>query len=343
MKTSIVKHYKKLISFSSVILVFFAILYYFIAVRPYETTDNAFLHSDMTAISAKVPGYISTIPIADNQWVQENDLLLTLDDTDYQARLEEATAAVKRSQAALEALQHRISLQERRIIQAKATLDGTLADLSFASHDYDRSKSLKEKNVVSQRRLEQTQTEYTKAKAEEKRTKAALEAAQDELSTLLAQQQEARAALEQATALQKVALDAEENTKITASFSGTIGNKGVQKGQYVRPGQAMMYLVDTQNPYVIANFKETQLTHMKPGQPATLKIDAYPHLTLTGTIDSIAPATGALFSVLPPENATGNFTKVVQRVPVKIKLDPCKEHCDLLRAGLSVNVSVKTR
>ncbi len=340
---NIIKDYKKLISFSSVVLICFAALYYFVAVRPYETTDNAFLHSDMTVISAKVSGYVETIPVQDNQFVQENDLLLTLDDTDYQARLEEATAAVRRAEAALDALQHKISLQERRIIQAKATLDGTLADLSFASREYDRSKNLKEKNVVSQRRLEQTQTEYAKAKAEEKRTQAALHAAQDELSTFLAQQQEARAALGQATALQKVALDAEENTKITASFSGTIGNKGVQKGQYIRPGQSMMYLVDTQNPYVIANFKETQLTHMNPGQPATIKIDAYPHLTLAGAIESIAPATGALFSVLPPENATGNFTKVVQRVPVKIRLDQCKEHCDLLRAGLSVNVSVKTR
>lgn len=335
--------HKKTIISVSVFLFFLAVFYYLFAVRPYEKTDDAFLHADMAVISAKIPGYVNQVHIQDNQKVAANALLVTIDDTDYKARLDEATAAVHTAEAALQGVQNKITLQERRITQASALLDAANASLIFATKEFDRSQSLKEKSVISQKRLDRDQTDLAKAKAEQKGALAAQNAAQEEMATFLAQQQEARSRLEQARALQKVALDAWENTKIVAGFAGVIGNRAVQKGQFVRPGQNLMVLVDTRNPYIIANFKETQMMHMKPGQPVSVDVDAYPQLKLTGLVDSIAPATGALFSLLPPENATGNFTKVVQRIPVKIKLDHCKEHCDLLRAGLSAIVSVKTR
>jgi len=237
----------------------------------------------------------------------------------------------------------RLKLQQAMIDQAAAGLKSTEADLSRAQQDYKRYSSLMTSDFASRQRFEQAEADARKAEAALAKSRAALAAEQNQLAVLRSLQREEEAKLRQARAnLRLVEIDL-DNTVIRAPISGIVGNRAGQVGQYVKPGTQLLSLVPLPQVYVTANFKETQLTRMRPGQIAEVSVDAYPDMTLEGRVESFAPASGAQFSLLPPDNATGNFTKIVQRVPVRIALPASGPLAGLLRPGLSVTVTVETR
>jgi membrane fusion protein, multidrug efflux system len=229
------------------------------------------------------------------------------------------------------------------IEQATASVASTEADLARVQKDYKRYNALLSTDFASRQRFEQAQADARKGEAALAKSRAALAAEQNQLAVLRSQQHEEQAKLQQAHANLQLAQNDLDNTVIRAPISGVAGNRAGQVGQYVKPGTQLLSLVPLSRVYVTANFKETQLTHMRPGQLAEVSVDAYPDLTLDGHIDSFAPASGAQFSLLPPDNATGNFTKIVQRVPVRIALPEKGPLAGLLRPGLSVTVTIDTR
>jgi len=229
------------------------------------------------------------------------------------------------------------------IDQAAATVQSTEADLNRAQLDYKRYTSLVTSDFASRQRFETAQADSRKAEAALGKARAALVAEQSQLAVLKSQKREEEARLVQARAGRQLAKNDLDNTVIRAPVAGIAGNRAGRVGQYVKPGTQLLSLVPLPYVYVTANFKETQLTHMRPGQSAEISVDAYPDQPLTGRIESFAPASGAQFSLLPPDNATGNFTKIVQRVPVRIALPVEGPLARLLRPGLSVSVTVDTR
>src|SRR5215467_7001945 len=229
------------------------------------------------------------------------------------------------------------------IEQATASVASTEADLARVQQDYKRYNALMTSDFASRQRFEQAEADARKAEAALAKSRAALAAEQNQLAVLHSQQHEEQARLQQAHANLQLAQNDLDNTVIRAPISGVAGNRAGQVGQYVKPGTQLLSLVPLSRVYVTANFKETQLTHMRPGQLAEVSVDAYPDLALEGRIESFAPASGAQFSLLPPDNATGNFTKIVQRVPVRIALPDNSPLAGRLRPGLSVTVSVDTR
>lgn len=278
------------------------------------STDNAYVKADITLLAPKVAGYVKAVHIVDNQPVKAGDLLVEIDDADYVAKL--ASANARR-----DALVGQLAAQGQQIAEANAAA-------VKAGRDYTRLKALVGEGAVSARQMDE-------AVAAAKSAQAALEAAKLQVDVLTAQMKQAAADADLA------AMDV-SNTQIRAPQDGTIGNRSVQVGQLVRSGSALAYLIPPKM-WVEANFKETQLPGMKPGQPARVSVDALPGADLHGRVDSLAPASGAEFSILPPENATGNFTKVVRRVPVKIVLTDPAPALARLRPGLSTVVTVDTR
>jgi membrane fusion protein (multidrug efflux system) len=229
------------------------------------------------------------------------------------------------------------------IEQAAASVKSVEADLVREQQDYKRYSALLSTDFASRQRFEQAEADARKGEAAVAKNRAALAAEQNQLAVLHSQQREEQAKLQQARANLQLAQNDLENTVIRAPISGVAGNRAGQVGQYVKAGTQLLSLVPLSRVYVTANFKETQLTHMRPGQLAEVSVDAYPDLTIDGRIESFAPASGAQFSLLPPDNATGNFTKIVQRVPVRIALPPSSPLTGRLRPGLSVTVTVDTR
>lgn len=277
------------------------------------STDDAYVKADVTLISPKVTGYVAEVRVRDNQPVVAGEVLVVIDGADFTAHL--AAAEAQR-----ESLIGQLAAQEQAIAQATATA-------ANAAKDYQRAKTLAGEGAVSQKQLDDDLTAHRNAQA-------ALQAAKLQMDVLAAQVKQAAANVDLA------ALDV-SHTEIRAPQAGIVGNRTVQVGQLVRPGAALLYLIP-QTMWVEANFKETQLTHMKVGQPVKVKVDALSGDALPAHVDSFAPASGAEFSILPPENATGNFTKVVRRVPVKIVLDGSATVAGL-RPGLSTVVTVDTR
>lgn len=317
--------------------------YYWTIARFYESTDNAYVQSDVSVISPKVAGYIRDLKVTDNQLVKRGDVLATIDDTDYAARVAQAETAVAVQRATIASIETQIRAQSSAIDQTLATVASDSAELRRTALDHDRYAGLAGSAWASRQRLEQAEADWRKAGASVTRSKAAVTAARDQVTVLEAQRAQAEAVvkqLETAVALARIDL---ENTVIRAPVDGVVGNKGVQLGQYVKAGTQLLFVVPLPSVYVVANFKETQLDHMRPGQDADVTVDAYPGRVLHGKIESFAPGSGAEFSLLPPENATGNFTKIVQRVPVRIALPSDGPLSGYLRPGLSVIVSVDTR
>jgi membrane fusion protein (multidrug efflux system) len=311
--------------------------------RYFESTDNAYVHSDITIVSPKIAGYVSEIRVAENQEVASGDVLVVLDDAEYRAQAGQAEAAAEAAQAAIGSIDSRIVLEHSMIAQSVASVASAEADLHRARQDYDRVKSLVTGDNVSKQRYDTAEADLRKAEAAVNKAVAAQAAEGDQLGVLQASRKEAEAKLRQAIANRDLAHDNLRHTVIRAPVDGVVGNKGVQLGQYVKAGTAMVAVVPLPDVYIVANFKETQLAGMRRGQPVELSVDAFPNHTLHGTVDSFAPASGAQFSLLPPENATGNFTKVVQRIPVRIAVASDNPLSGLLRPGLSVEVSVDTR
>jgi membrane fusion protein (multidrug efflux system) len=307
-----------------------------------ESTDNATIHGDIAILAARLEGHVAQILVTDNQQVQAGQPLIRLDDRDWRARLAEAEAAASAAAAAIETADRQVAQQDAAIAQTVAALDQARAEAVRARADAGRATSLMGGGWTSRQALDRAEAETRKADAGVIAAEAAINAARAQKSVLEATAAERRAALARAEAMVEVARIDLDNTLIRAPFAGQVGNRAAQLGQFVRPGTQLIALApEARALYVVANFKETQLARMLPGQPVAIGIDALGE-TVPGRVESLAPATGALFSLLPPENATGNFSKIVQRVPVRITIDAA-DHAALLRPGLSVVPSVDTR
>jgi membrane fusion protein (multidrug efflux system) len=308
-----------------------------------QSTDDAYVESDISLISPKIEGYIKEVRVEDNQHVKAGDVLFIIDDSDFAAKVAAAQAAVDGEVASVATFETRHDHQIAMINQAEAMVGSANAELNRANLDQKRYISLVTSEVATKQRYETAEADATKAAANLLRAKAALEAEKQQLAMIDAEKHQEQAKREQARAALRLAQNDLDNTVIRAPVDGVIGNRAGQVGQYVKPGTQVALLVPLPKVYVTANFKETQLTRMRPGQPVEISVDAYPDQVIEGRLESFAPASGAEFSLLPPDNATGNFTKIVQRVPVRIAVSTDGPLSSVLRPGLSVVVNVDTR
>jgi membrane fusion protein (multidrug efflux system) len=336
---------KRLVLVPSIIAVLVvAGVYWWLQVRFIESTDNAYVEADISNISVKVPGYIVQSAVVDNQHVSKGELLAQLEDSQFVAKLAQGKAVLASSQANLQTLAAKVDLQQALINQAKAAVVASQSEQLIAQQQLKRSQKLKVSNYSSQNDVDQLQAGFDSASAHVDEAQAALVAKQRELSVLNAQLLQVQADIEQAMASVELANIQLVDTRVTAPFSGIIGKRGAMVGQYVQPGQALFSLVPDTQVWITANFKETQIEHMQAGQTVKVSLDAYPDDEFSGFIDSLAPASGSKFSLLPTENATGNFTKIVQRISVRIRLEPDQPSFAIGRIlpGLSAVVEVDT-
>ena len=308
-----------------------------------ESTDDAYIHADTGIISPKIDGYIRQVRVRDNQSIAAGDVMFVIDDRDFAAKAAQAEAVVATAEATVATYANRLDFQQAMIDQAQTSVTSAEVDLERARLDRRRYAALTSNDYASRQRFETADADARKAEAALGKARAAVTAERNQLAVLRSQKAEEEARLAQARASLALARSDLDNTVIRAPFAGAVGNRAARVGQYVKPGTQLAALVPLPHVYVTANFKETQLTHMRPGQPAEIVVDAYPGERVTGTIESFAPASGAQFSLLPPDNATGNFTKIVQRVPVRIALPADAPLVQRLRPGLSVTVSIDTR
>jgi membrane fusion protein (multidrug efflux system) len=307
------------------------------------STDDAYVKADMAVIAAKVSGYISSVSISDNQSVRTGELLVSIDNGDYKLAVDAARRKVDTQNSTIERIAAQVRAQAPVIEQARAQLTSTEADAVRAAAEFERANNLLRTFNATPQRVEQARADRDRTTAAVTSARAAISGANATLAVLQAQKAEA----ESTRAELQTALDRAERdlsfTEVKAPFDGVIGNKAVQPGQYVQTGTRLLALVPLDSAYVEANFKETQLGALKPGQRVSISVDAYSDRPIEGIVESFAPASGSQFSLLPPENATGNFTKIVQRVPVRIKVPPEVARAGQLRPGLSVVVEVHTR
>lgn len=315
--------------------------YWWTQVRFIETTDNAYVEADISHVSVKVPGYVVLSDVTDNQHVRKGELLAQLEDNQFSAKVSQAEAALASAEADLQTLAAKVDLQHALISQASAGVVAAQADKIRAEQQLSRAKKLKVSNYSSQDDVDQLQAGFDSAAARLDEAKALLVAKERELAVFNAQLNQASSVVEQSNAALELANIQLNDTRVTAPFSGVIGKRGAMVGQYVQPGQALFSLVPDGAVWISANFKETQIQHMQPGQSVQVSLDAFPDKTFTGVIDSLSPASGAKFSLLPAENATGNFTKIVQRIPVRIRLELSEAEARVV-PGLSAVVKVDT-
>ena len=295
-------------------------LSYWLAVRDYESTDDAFVAARSFSIAPKVGGYVTAVPVTDNQHVNAGDLLARIDDRDYKTAVDQAKAQVAVAQANIDNIQAQIDSQNEQIKQAQAQVDQAKAQLQFSQQEEARAKDLVDKGAGTVQREQQTRSDLQSQQANTTRANAALIAAQLGIKTLQTQLESARGSLQQAQAQLDQANLNLQYTRVTAAQSGRVVNLSGAVGTFTTAGQSLMMFVPD-DIWVVANYKGTQLRDMRPGQPVEFTIDAYPGRKLTGRIASVQPGSGTAFSLLPAENATSNYVKVVQRVPVKIVVD----------------------
>ena len=281
-------------------------------------TDNAYVRADVTSVSPRVGGYVSTVEVADNQSVSVGDVLFRIDGRDYAARLAQAEANVAAAQARLANVDAEILLQDPLIRQAEAQKKAAEADLALAAKALGRHTELLRTNAVSQSLVDEKDAARSRAAAALEAANATVQAQRLRLDLLASQRQAAVAAIDQARAVRDLATIDLESTVVRAPVDGVVGNRQVRVGRLVAPGPSVLDIVPVNDVWLVANFKETQIEDIRPGQMAHIRVDGYPDLIFEGLVDSFAPGSGAAFSLLPPDNATGNFIRVVQRVPVKI-------------------------
>jgi membrane fusion protein (multidrug efflux system) len=343
-------------------------IHWLVAGRYEIATDNAYIRADIATISPKVQGYVEQVHVTDNQAVKAGDLLVTLEVADYATRVSEAAASLQQAVAAqaqaragvaaaeanLQTAAAQIAAQRDRLTQSRASASAAEADATLAAHDLVRYTELSEKGHYPRASLDAAATRAQAARATLDQSKAGITTAQSELSVAQANYHRAEEDLESAKAavagadaqveaaqarVDAAKLDA-TRTELRAPFDGVVANRVVAEGQLLNPGQQTMSIVPVSEAYIIANFKETQVERMRPGQEVDIHVDAYPDMKVTGTLDSIAPATGGQFSLIPMDTATGNFTKIVQRVPVRLKISDEALASGLMRPGLSVEATV---
>ncbi len=319
------------------------LIQYLLVGQYFVSTDDAYIAADSSLIAAKISGYVTDIAVREGQPVHQGDLLAIIDPRDYETALAAAQADSAAARAAISNDQAKLSLQQAKIAAAQAQLEGDQARLAFAVQNQRRYSKLSASGASPIQTTDQADADLATARATLAADQAALLGANREIDVLNAALAQANANLAQAKAhTQQAALNL-SHTKIVSPFDGVVGNKTVAVGDYLQTGTQIMAIVPLSQIYVIANYKETQITNIQPGQHVTLTVDAFPGLKVTGTVDSIAPASGQEFALLPPDNATGNFTKIVQRVPVKIVLNLTPDSIGKLRPGMSVEPSIDTR
>jgi membrane fusion protein, multidrug efflux system len=310
--------------------------------RYLETTDDAYVKADSTIVAPKVSGYIAEVLVNDNEQVKAGQLLARIDDRDFRTALAQAKADVAASDAAVRNLDAQIELQQPIIQQQAAEVDAAEANLQFAQEERARYDVLMKSGSGTVQRAQQTDAALRAQSAQLLQGKAGLAAANKRVEVLATDRAKATAQLDHARAVEAQAALNLSYTEITAPVDGTVGARSLRVGQLVQAGTQLMAVVPLDAVYVVANFKETQLTNVRDGQPVEIEVDSFHSTKLKGHVDSLSPASGLEFALLPPDNATGNFTKIVQRVPVKIVLDnPSLK--GLLRPGMSAVPTVDTK
>jgi len=319
------------------------LVYHLLVGRYLQDTNNAYLQADAVAVAPRINGYVTEVLVQDNQQVKAGEPLLRIDPRTYRATLDQAEAVIAVRQADIAAATAGVQGQQASLIQARTQSIAASATLRFAKAEVARFAPLAASGADTHEHVESLRHDLQRAQAQYDAAQAQISGAQSQIQASQAQLEQAQAGLKQAQADAAQAAVAFEDTELRARIDGRIGNKTVQVGQFVAAGTRTMTVVPVASLYIAANFKETQVGLMRPGQPATIKVDALPGVDLHGTVESISPGTGSQFALLPPQNATGNFTKVVQRVPVRIKVDAGSEARQVLVPGMSVDVTVDTR
>ena len=308
-----------------------------------ESTDDAYLQADSVTIAPKVSGYVAEVYVSDNQAVAAGEPLVRLDSRQYQAILEQANATIAARKADIERGAAELLQQQASIAQARAQLQGARANETHAMEEVKRYEPLVATGAETTEKLADLRNSRNQAQSSVAADVAALQAAERQPATTQAQIDQARAQLQAAEASARQAQLDDQDTVIKSTLAGRVGDRSVRVGQFAQPGTRLMSIVPVQDLYLEANFKETQIGLMRAGQPATIHVDALPGADLHGSVVSFSPGTGSQFALLPPQNATGNFTKIVQRVPVRIHIDAGEEARKVLVPGLSVTVHVDTR
>jgi membrane fusion protein (multidrug efflux system) len=318
-------------------------VHYLLIGRFYVSTDDAYVRANNTTLGARVSGHLSAILAGDNALVRANEVIFKIDDGDYRIAVDAATTKIATQQATIDRIGRQVTALESAVDQAKAQVVSAEAGLKRAGLDYDRQQSLSDKGFASRATFEVSEAARDQGLAALKAAQAAYDAARDNVEVTRAQQAEARAQLaEFQTTLAKAQRDL-DFTSVRAPVDGTFSNRLVSTGDYIVVGQRLGNVVPLDDVFIDANYKETQLKRIRPGQPVTISVDAYGHRKFAGIVDSISPAAGSVFTLLPPDNATGNFTKIVQRLPVRIRVPGDVARQNLLRAGMSVYATVDTR
>jgi membrane fusion protein (multidrug efflux system) len=310
--------------------------------RYLESTDDAYVKADSTIISPRVSGYIAKVLVGDNQPVKAGQVLARIDDRDFRTALDQAHADVVAAEAAVSNLDAQIALQQPMIAQQTADVAAAEAGLKFASEEQARYDGLMKTGSGTVQRAQQTDAALHEKTAQLQHGQSALLAAHKKVDVLTTERSKAVAQVARTHAVERQMALNLSYTTITAPVDGTVGARTLRVGQYVTAGTPLMAVVPLDAVYIVANFKETQLTHVRQGQPVDVRIDSFHDVRLKGHVDSLSPASGLEFALLPPDNATGNFTKIVQRVPVKIVLDDHRL-AGLLRPGMSAEPTVNTK
>jgi len=317
--------------------------YYWRVGRFMVSTDDAYVQADSITIAPRVAGYISEVAVADNQSVKAGQVLARIDDRDLRTALDQAHADSQTAESNVANITARLEMQQTAIDEAAAQLTSTQAALNFATQDQQRYSELARNGAGSVQQAQQTRSLLLQRTADLLRAQAALDGARQQVAVLKTARASAESALEHARAVEHQAELNLGYATITAPADGTVGARTLRVGQYVQAGTQLMAIVPLNAVYVVANYKETQLTDVRPGQPVDIEVDTFPDQDVHGVVDSIAPASGSEFALLPADNATGNFTKIVQRIPVKIMLDRDARLAGMLRPGMSVEPTIDTR
>jgi len=334
-----------LIAVAALVIIALAIwlIQYLLVGQYFVSTDDAYIAADTSMIASKVNGYVTAVPVQDNQVVAKGDVLAVIDNQDYNVALAGAQADMAADRAALQSDQAQLSLQQAKIAAAQAQVTGDQAKVAFAADNQRRYARLSGTGASTAQNTNQADTDLATAQANLAADQANLLGAERMIDVLNAAAAQSNAALQQAAArVAQAQLDL-GHTQITAPFDGVVGNKTVAVGDYLQAGTQIMAIVPLSQVYVVANFKETQITHLAPGEKVKIGVDGFPDLKVTGTVASVSPASGQEFALLPPDNATGNFTKIVQRVPVKIWINLDSNLIGKLRPGMSVEPDIDTR
>lgn len=332
-----------------IILVIVLVIGAFFGIKEYiyyskhEDTDDAQIDGDISPVVARVGGYVDSILFEENQHVNAGQVLVKLDDRDLKIKLEQALAAQRGASANIGVSQSQISATSASSSTAKANMEAARVKLELTQQDYNRYANLVKDGAITKQQFDQAKAARDAAQANFNAAQEQYKAAQEQVGTTRSQLKVTNVGVDQRQADVDFARLQLSYATIKAPTSGIVSNKNIQKGQLVQAGQTLFAIVNDNSLYITANFKETQLVDLRSGQKVDVEVDAFPDAAIKGEVYNFSPATGAKFSLLPPDNATGNYVKVVQRVPVKIKIKADPKIMDKLRTGMSVKVSVRTK